>query len=116
MATWPASLPQSLDSPSFQITLEDNIIRSEVAFGKPKQRPRYTAVGELFSGTFIANKSEYTTFALFYKNNLNYGTDTFTWVHPITRLAATMEFTENYTITHVSGDQYKIGVNLRTIP
>lgn len=115
-ATWPASLPQSLDSSGFGITQQDNVVRTSVAMGKPKQRPRYTAVSDEVTGSMVINKDEINTFLYFWEAVLSFGTLPFNWKHPIKETDIVAEFTDQYSISHISGYQYRLSLKFRVLP
>lgn len=116
MATWPAGLPQYLESSGFQYTQQDQFIRTEMDAGPDFQRRRYTAASTLYGGNIQVTSSQHTTFWNFYNSTLNGGVDSFTWEHPITESAATVRFTATPTQSHLGGDLYQISIQLEIEP
>jgi hypothetical protein len=116
MPTWPATLPQKLDGAGFSIEREDNLIRSGVDYGVDKQRLRYTAVPELVEGSFIVDQAQYNTFVSFWFTDIQSGALQFDWVHPMTENPTVMEMAAPYKVTHISGDKFRITINLRILP
>jgi hypothetical protein len=113
---WPATLPQKLNSDGFVYSKQDNIIRSGVDIGKPKQRPRYTAVFEEFEGSMIITKDQINTFLYFWDTTLSSGVLPFEWEHPLTDETKDMEFLSMYEITPESGTLFKLKISFRVLP
>jgi hypothetical protein len=118
MASWPASLPQRLHQQGFQYQAPTGSIRTDMEFGKPFQRRRFTAAVEPFSGQMYLDKDQYSTLLAFWKNTLAMGSLEFDWVHPITEEAATVRFVADspFSISVASGEVYTVKLNLEIIP
>lgn len=117
MATpFPASLQQKLNAQDFSHNIQDNVIRSSVEMGKPKQRPRYTAIFEQFSGSITVHLSELNIFIYFWNIDLKNGTLPFTYPHPFTGNIKEMEFLSPYEVVPLSGEYFNINISFRVIP
>lgn len=90
--SWPVELPQSFLIDGLSVTQQPNSIRQDMDAGPAFQRRRFTAVSEYVRGTMRINAAQYAIFWDFYNNTLNGGIDEFTWVHPFTGAAVTMQF------------------------
>ncbi|NCC82354.1 MAG: hypothetical protein EOM04_08805 [Clostridia bacterium] len=113
---FPSSLQQKLNAQGFSHKVQDNIIRSEVEMGKPKQRQRYTTIVEEFQGNITVHLSEINTFVFFWRTDLKNGALPFTFPHPFTGEVTEMEFLAPYEITNLSGEYFNINMNFRVIP
>lgn len=91
MATWPATLPQSLDM-VLKRTRQPGKIRSDMDTGPAKQRPRFTATTKQYDASVIMTGAQLATFATFYETTLGQGADAFDWIDPITDVAASLRF------------------------
>jgi hypothetical protein len=98
MDTWPSTLPQYVEQDSFSETIRNPVVSTEMDAGPKKYRLRYTAVPEMFTISMVLTSAERLIFLAFYKVNLHYGVDEFTWVHPVSQETATCRFTGLYNI------------------
>ena len=100
MATWPAGLPQTL---LIDLTekRQSGKVRSNMDTGPAKQRTRFTAVTKNYAGSLYLTGAELTTFKTFYEDTLGQGAASFTWVDPITDVAASLRFSEEYELALV---------------
>jgi len=93
MATWPASLPQTLLLEGLSRTRQPGRIRSQTDTGPAKQRARFTATAKSFDGVQVnMTGAQLTTFYTFYETTLGQGAVGFTWIDPITDASATLRF------------------------
>jgi len=118
MASWPASLPQRLHQQGFSYNAPTGSIRTDMEYGKPFQRRRFTAAVEPFSGQMYLDKTQYETLLNFWKNTLAMGSLEFDWVHPITEEAATVRFiaSDPFRISVASGEVFTVSMNFEVIP
>jgi len=118
MASWPSTLPQRLHQQGFQYQAPEGSIRTDMEFGKPFQRRRFTAAVEPFSGQMYLDKTQYSTLLDFWRNTLGMGSLEFDWVHPITEEAAVIRFMADkpFTISVASGEVFTVKLNLEVIP
>lgn len=98
MAAWPGTLPQNANIKGYLEPLGNTLIRSDTEFGPAKQRRRYTAAVHKFELTQVLSSDEVDDLITFYETTLQGGVDSFTWVHPRTKAAATIRFTQPPTI------------------
>ena len=91
MATWPASLPQTL---LYDLTEKRQAgkVRSQMDTGPAKQRKRFTATVKEYVGALILTQAQLATFKTFYETTLGEGVDSFTWVDPFTEVSASLRF------------------------
>lgn len=93
MATWPASLPQTLLLEGLTRKRQPGRVRSEMDSGPPKQRSRFTATAKHFDAVQLnMTGAQLTTFYTFYEDTLGQGAAGFTWIDPITDASATLRF------------------------
>jgi len=118
MATaFPITLQSSFNISDFTTKKEDNVIRSEVAIGRPKRRRRYTSEREIFAGSIILKSAtEYNTFMAFYNTSLVDGSLPFEHDHPITGTTTEFEFTEPPTVVPLGNNNYRLSMMFREIP
>lgn len=81
MSAWPATLPQT---PFLGTEFGDDESRliSSMDAGPALVRNRFTAVPQPVSIPIVLNGTQLATFLTFYRTTLNYGTNSFTWIHP----------------------------------
>lgn len=92
MATWPASLPQTL---LYDLTEKRQAgkVRSQMDTGPAKQRSRFTATTKEYAGNLPPlTQAQVATFKTFYETTLGQGTDSFTWVDPFLDTSAALRF------------------------
>lgn len=91
-AAWPATLPQYFQEQGYSESPPDQRLESNVDSGPPKTRRRYTNNYRPIQGTIWCTEDQWEDFETFYDVDLAGGVLPFTWVHPITRAAATFKF------------------------
>jgi len=92
MASWPASLPQSLFY-ALTRTRQSGALRSETDTGPAKQRARFTATAKRFEDASMKmTGAQLTVFYDFFEDTLGEGAASFTWIDPITDVSATLRF------------------------
>jgi hypothetical protein len=118
MATWPASLPQSLQVTGFQESYQNQVLRSEMEAGPPKQRRRFSATTDKVAGQIIVTKAQLSTFNSFWDGDIAGGALAFDWQHPITGNPASMRFVEpfNVRLAQGSNDEYVVELKLEILP
>jgi hypothetical protein len=94
MAVWPATLPQYVLAANYTEAVPDNSIRSETDVGPAKVRRRGTAAPRPISCQVLLTTAQRATLDDFYNTDTKAGSLTWTWVHPVTRAAATFRFVE----------------------
>ena len=90
MAVWPSTLPLP-EQEGYNEAQANNILRTTMDAGAPKQRRRYTAVYTTVKFQMTLTSTQTTTLMSFY--NL-VGADAFTWTHPRTSASVTARFIE----------------------
>ena len=83
-ASWPATLPQSLEVQGFNADFPDNRIISPMASGPPKLRARGTGASEVIRGANHMTATQLATLWTFYFTTLDSGTKDFDRNHPRT--------------------------------
>lgn len=98
MATWPATLPQTL---LYDLTEKRQAgkVRSTMEQGPAKQRTRFTAVTKDYDGSLVMTQAQIATFKTFYEDTLGQGAESFTWVDPFLDTTATLRFRDEPEIT-----------------
>jgi len=90
METWPTSLPLP-EQAGYSEQQANNILRTQMDAGAPKQRRRYTAVYTTVKFQMTLTSAQTATLMSFY--NL-VGAGSFYWTHPRTGASVTARFTE----------------------
>mgnify|MGYP001156493400 CR=1 FL=1 len=90
MEVWPSTLPLP-EQEGYNEVQANNILRTAMDAGAPKQRRRYTAVYTTVKFQMTLTSTQTTTLMSFY--NL-VGAAAFTWTHPRTGTPVTARFTE----------------------
>lgn len=121
MATWPATLPQTVLSDLVR-QRQAGKVRSDMDTGPAKQRARFTATTKQFTASLMMTGAQLTTFYTFYETTLGQGAVSFTWVDPITDASATLRFMGEPTDTLVRADDtpddrlYSVTLPLEKLP
>lgn len=117
MPSWPASLPQYVEISGYREKPGKNIIRSPMETGAAKQRRRGTAAAEPVTVRVMLTTAQRATFVSFYKTDLEHGSLSFDWVHPVTRAAATMRIVEgDYDLRAAGGKFFALELPLEILP
>lgn len=118
MATWPSTLPQRLQRPSYEQQFPDGSIRQDMDSGPAFQRQRFTAAPERISGDLIVDRAQYATLLDFWKNTTAHGSLSFDWMHPITENAATVQFdvSNSPRLTALSGRDFTVSITIEVLP
>lgn len=121
MATWPASLPQTLLRELTQ-SYQKGKIRTQMDTGPHKQRQRFTALTRFYDGALILDGTELQTFMTFFETTVGAGAGSFTWVDPIDDTSASLRFREDPTIELLvshqtpASRQYRVTLSLEKLP
>lgn len=116
MIQWPNELPQTPLLDGFSETIRsDATIIGEVEIGIPKKRPRYTAVPEIVSESYLLDKNQFNIFKNFYITDLRFGADKFLKQDPISEEQKTYRFIKNYEFDQ-NGIFININIELEKIP
>lgn len=121
MASWPASLPQSL---LYDLTEKRQAgkVRSQMDTGPAKQRKRFTAVTKEYDGALVLTQAQVATFKTFYETTLGEGAVSFTWIDPFLDTSASLRFRDEPEITLIRpsdtlGDRlYRVTMPLEMLP
>jgi hypothetical protein len=90
-ASWPSTLPQEPFA-GYTKTRLPNIVKSDNDSGPPKIRRRSTKAREIFKMAMELTGAEVAIFEAFFRDDLEDGTLTFTWIDPVTDAAAEFRF------------------------
>lgn len=116
MADWPSTLPQYVDQDGYTQTIKNPLIRTDMEAGPAKVRLRYTAIPEEFSISLVMTKKQFEDFVTFFKQDIHYGADTFTWNHPVTRaISNNCRFTSMYNASP-HGLDFKVTISMEILP
>jgi hypothetical protein len=91
-ATWPGTLPVYVQEGGYSESLQDQTIESQMDAGPAKIRRRFTKSLRKFEITMQMTAAQLTTFETFWNDTLKGGSLPFDWLHPRTRVAATLRF------------------------
>lgn len=116
MATWPSELPQEFEEDGYSEVQMENTIRTNVTFGAPKVRRRFTAVATEISGTLIMTAAQLLTFDTFFSTTLADGSLSFTWAHPRTGVSASFRFKEPPSKNSSGMGYYKLSCKMEKLP
>ena len=116
MATWPATLPQSLSRRGYEEAEGDNVIRTTVDIGPQKRRRRFTAVVRPLRGTMVFTNTQLETFRTFFSTDVFDGALGFTFPDQRGTGTVIVVFAEPPSWANVGGDNYRIALNLEIQP
>lgn len=116
MATWPLTLPQYVDQDGYTQTITNPLLRTDMEAGPAKVRLRYTAVPEEFNISLVMTKTQFEAFVTFFKRDIHYGADIFTWKHPVTGdISDNCRFTSMYNASP-HGLDFKVTISMEILP
>jgi hypothetical protein len=116
MPAWPASLPQYAEISGYQEKPRKTVIRSATDIGA-KQRRRATAAPQPVTLQVLLTQAQRATFVAFHQADLQDGSLSFTWVHPVTRAACTMRLVEgDYDLRAAGGKYFALTLPLEILP
>lgn len=118
MATWPLTLQQKLNTESFSEKFGETVMRTEMDIGPAKVRRRFTKSVDIITCSINLDFDEYDDFLIFFKNTVNGGATSFTFIHPISGSNINARFTEPPTITPLSGGgrKFRVSMTWETLP
>lgn len=73
-ATWPGTLPQTMQISGYQETIPDGRLKSQTDTGPGKMRPRSSALGRPVVGTMFMDSDQLDTLQSFVASDLGGGT------------------------------------------
>lgn len=100
---WPGSLPQYAETDGLSEKDAPNAVRTAMETGPAKLRRRYTAVFTPIKATLIVDATQRATLKDFFRNTCKGGSQSFDWLHPMTREAATFRWVSPPEFTPLSG-------------
>ena len=112
MASWPSSLPQYALADSYQESPRDILVRTPMDAGPEKRRPRYSAKPIDVSFALLMSSAQIDTFETFFEDTLNWGTDSFDWIHQRTLVAVTYEFASRPSYQPISSRFWRVPLDL----
>jgi len=80
MATWPSTLPGI--EIGAEMSQQDSVVKSPTEFGPGKQRKRYTATSQYYSGTMLVTKDQRDKLQDFFQNTVGFGAIPFDFTSP----------------------------------
>lgn len=117
MATWPGSLPQSLEGGgSYQETPEVTVLRTSMDTGITKMRRRQTRGESKISGTMLLTTSQVSAFISFFQDTIKGGSLAFTGSLGRLGTLSTYIFSEEPTVRHLGGQTYQLDMKLTVLP
>jgi hypothetical protein len=116
MASWP-SIPFFDERQGFsQSGPKDATIRTQMAQGPAKTRPRFTAAPKMIQGRIgELTQAELATFEAFYETILKMGSLSFTYTYPLTGATESFRFFGDYNVAPL-GEGYTVTAQLEILP
>lgn len=108
MSAWPVTLPQTLLLRGYEEEFQDNVLRSPMEGGPPKQRRLYTNVPRNVAGVQILTSAQLITLENFYYTTLRSGVIPFTWTLPTSPGIKSFRFVAPYNSFPLSGNLYEV--------
>jgi len=117
MATWPASLPQTLLQASYKETLPRTKIRTQMDAGPPKQRRRYTAAPRPITACQNLTTTQVADLKTFHNTTLQGGALAFDWTDPIPGSGTvSFRFVSEPELVPLSGKLHRAAYELEIMP
>ncbi|NDC57531.1 MAG: hypothetical protein EBZ50_01610 [Alphaproteobacteria bacterium] len=92
MPSWPATLPQFVQSSGYSESLPQQTIESQVDAGAVKVRRRFTTAFRPMQMVIHCTTAQVATFESFYLTDCKSGSLDFTWVNPRTQASKTFRW------------------------
>ncbi len=108
---WPSGLQDRLNANDFNLTIGENLVRTEMSTGPYKSRKRFTKAMDTISCSILMNRSEYQTFKNFYETSLNSGSREFEYRDPITDEMKKYKFASVPVIRFIQGNTFQVSMN-----
>lgn len=117
MPSWPATLPDYVMADGYSESAPDNTIRSDMDVGPSKARRRGTSAPVPIVARLRLTAAQRAALLTFYRTDTLDGSLTWTWVHPVTRAAATFRFSKPPAFTAAArGQRYYADLELEILP
>ena len=114
---WPATLQQYLNEENFAEKPRSTKVKSENDVGPPKVRNRYTKPYKEVNATItFEDKTHYTTFVNFFETTLANGTKKFYFDHPIEEDQRVYRFKDEYAVTPIGGEAFRVSFVWEQMP
>jgi hypothetical protein len=115
--TWPVGVPEDVLVESYDESLADNLIETQMEQGPYKTRRRGSARFTPVSITIRMDSEQLETFQEWYYETLIDGSLVFNWRHPRTWADVTMQFRKpSPAIRAVSGEVFDVSMRLEVRP
>ena len=115
MITWPAALPDCPIADGYTENPQDNRLRTDMSAGPVKMRPTSTVIVIDMSVSYLLSPDEVLILDNFYKEDCNFGTEKFQWIHPRTREVVTARFASPPSYSYNDG-QYAVSWDMEVLP
>lgn len=118
MPTWPVSLPQRLRLEGAAFAPQPNVISFGTEVGPGKARRRSTARVTVATGAQLHTQAQLETFLEFFRDDLEDGALTFTWVDHVEGGAADYRFSPSdpYRAAPAGNELWLVTLNLLQVP
>lgn len=120
MATWPASLPQYMETGMTDMR-QQGFIRSPNDTGPAQQRKRFTATTRMLTGTMLLSAAQYATLDTFYTDTIGEGSAEFDFLDPKDGSTVSARFVEVPEYRALvggsgSGGQWRVSLKIELLP
>lgn len=121
MATWPSTLPQSLNVDGYMTSSQDGRVRTSMDAGPDFVRRRFSAVTVSHAGTMILTTAQVATLETFFNTTLSGGSLSFDW-HPLGRhqdspqVVLDLRFMSPPSYRALGNDRWQVDVALEALP
>lgn len=116
MPTWPPSIPDSILVSGYSEKPPKNALRTQMDAGPAKVRRRSRSGARPISGAAMLTGAQLETFDAWFRETLADGTLRFDWIHPRTRQAVSMRFTEEPDYSAQGADWWSVSMKLEVLP
>lgn len=114
--TWPSTLPQSIQRGSYQETLPNVSVRTQMDVGPPKMRRRFTAGYTPIQAEILISKTQAATLETFYNDTSVGGTLAFDWINHRTGSSAEYRFVKPPVYIPMGYERYRARLVLEILP
>ena len=116
MPTWPPSVPDAILVDGYGERPPKNSLRTQMDAGPAKVRRRSRAGARPISGAVKMRGEQLEAFDAWFRETLADGTLRFDWIHPRTRQAVSMRFSEEPDYKPSEGAWWSVSMKLEVLP
>jgi len=116
MATWPSTLPQSVELKAYSQSNDDQVIRSTMGYGPAKLRRRTTTVIQMVAFSLTLTDAQKDALITFYDTTLTGGTAEFDWTDHLNGGTVSYRFKAPVQWTSLGNGRWNATMSMEIVP